>query len=246
MSRTVPLGVYAVVLVVQVVAQATDHHIIAGVTQVLLMPLLATYLLVQRPAPRPRLAALTQVALGCSWLGDALPRVVHGGAAFPAMVGSFLLAQVAYIVAFGPYAEGSVLRRRRLLLIPYLAALIALLALCLPAAGALAPAVLVYGCCLVTMAVLASGVHPLTWAGGALFLVSDALIALESFDVVRLPLHDAVVMATYGVAQVLILGGVLRESADEAPAATGRQPDAVPTQRSLLARGAPGRTAPDD
>ena len=41
--------------------------------------------------------------------------------------------------------------------------------------------VLVYGACLGTMAVLSTGVNRLTAVGGALFLVSDGLIALDAF-----------------------------------------------------------------
>ena len=43
-----------------------------------------------------------------------------------------------------------------------------------------------------------------TAAGGALFLGSDALIALEKFADVRLPAHEAVVMTTYTAAQGLL------------------------------------------
>ena len=41
--------------------------------------------------------------------------------------------------------------------------------------------VLVYGACLGTMAVLSTGVNQVTAVGGALFLVSDGLIALDAF-----------------------------------------------------------------
>lgn len=206
------LVTYTAVLLVHLVAQAADADGLAHVTQALLMPLLAAYLLASRPAgaPLPRLLRLVLWALGFSWLGDTLPGVLDGDGAFLAMVGCFLLAQVSYIRAFRPHAAESVLRRSRGWLAAYGAVLVGLLAACLPAAGALAPAVVVYGGCLVSMAVLSTGVDRLAWAGGALFLVSDSLIALDAFDVATLPLHDVIVMATYGAGQLLLVRGALQ------------------------------------
>lgn len=216
------LVVYAVVLVLHLAAQAADADAVAHVTQALLMPLLAAYLLAARsaaapPGPLPRLLRLVLWALAFSWLGDTLPSVLDGDGAFLAMVGCFLLAQVSYLRAFRPYAEESVLHRRRGWLTAYGVVLVALLAACLPSAGALAPAVLVYGGCLVSMAVLSTGVDRLAWAGGALFLVSDSLIALDAFDVVTLPLQDVLVMATYGAGQLLLVRGTLQRGGVRVP-----------------------------
>ena len=86
----------------------------------------------------------------------------------------------------------------------------------------LAP-VLVYGACLGTMAVLATGVNLPTAVGGGLFLVSDGLIALDAFAAgFDLPGQDVWVMATYVLAQVLIVAGVLleRDRADATPTPT--------------------------
>jgi uncharacterized membrane protein YhhN len=47
---------------------------------------------------------------------------------------------------------------------------------------------------------------PKTAAGGALFLVSDALLALEKFGGLRLPAHEGLVMASYTSAQALLAG----------------------------------------
>jgi len=40
--------------------------------------------------------------------------------------------------------------------------------------------------------------------GGALFMVSDSLIALDRFGGLHLPLHEGWVMATYTTAQALL------------------------------------------
>ena len=49
-----------------------------------------------------------------------------------------------------------------------------------------------------------------TAAGGALFLVSDSMLALEKFGGVRLPAHEGLVMATYASAQALLACPVVR------------------------------------
>jgi uncharacterized membrane protein YhhN len=212
------LSVYAAVAVTHVAAQLAEAGRLATVTQVLLMPLLALAL-VQLAGTGPRLVRLTLVALGFSWLGDSVPRLLEEDPAFLAMVGFFLVAQVVYIVAFRPYAGRSVLTGPRSVLAAYLLPAAALMALTLPEAGVLAPAVLVYGACLLAMALLASGVHPLAWAGGALFAVSDGLIAIGGFGPWDVPeaAGGAAVMTTYTLAQLLIvLGVVARTRADGA------------------------------
>jgi uncharacterized membrane protein YhhN len=220
MARALLL-LYLALGAVHVGAQALGDDAWAAVTQVLLMPVLAAF--TAAVAPPSRLRTLLLAALLASWLGDSVPRLLDGDAAVVAMVAFFLLAQVAYVAAFRRYVEDSVLRQRRFLLLPYQLLVVLLIVVCALGAGVLAPAVVVYGLCLGAMAVLATGVHPFAWAGGVLFLVSDGLIALDAFAT-GLPgdLQDVVVMATYVVAQLLLVGGVLlREgwlSYDEEPA----------------------------
>ena len=202
-------------------AQLADGGALADATQVLLMPLLAGVLWWETPAPRGRLVTLVLVALGLSWLGDSAPKLVDGDASFLIMVGFFLLAQVAYIAAFLPYRAGSVLRAHRVRLVPYLAVVVGLVAACAAGAAAMLVPVLLYGGCLGAMAVLATGVNRLTAVGGALFLVSDGLIALDAFvDGFGLPLQGFWVMATYLAAQALIVAGVLAETGVAAGAPT--------------------------
>jgi uncharacterized membrane protein YhhN len=206
------LGLFAVVAAVHLVAQLSGGDVLAAATQVLLMPLLAGVLWLETDGPRGRLVSLTLVALTLSWLGDSAPKLTSGDAAFLVMIGFFLLAQVTYIVAFWPFRARSVLHVRRPLLVGYVAAVAGLVAACaVGAAGMLVP-VLVYGVCLGTMAVLATGVNLPTAIGGGLFLVSDGLIALNAFAAgFDLPGQGFWVMSTYVAAQVLIVTGVLRE-----------------------------------
>jgi uncharacterized membrane protein YhhN len=226
MRRTLPAP-YLLVAALHLLAQAAGRDVLAATTQVLLMPALALVLL-GSAQPRTRITRLTAGALLFSWLGDSVPRLLDGDAAFGAMLGCFLVAQVFFIRAFLPYAGRSVLRTRRAWLTPYVVALLVLLLVCAPAAGVLAPAVVVYGVCLAATGATATGVNALTWAGGAVFMVSDSLIALDAFEVWTQPGHDVWVMATYCVAQLLLVLGVLRQSAAEAGEAAGHHPTVVP------------------
>jgi uncharacterized membrane protein YhhN len=207
------LGLFVAVALLHLGAQLSGGADVADATQVLLMPVLAAVLWLQSAAPRGRLVLLTLVALGLSWLGDSAPKLTDGDAAFLAMVGFFLLAQVAYIVAFWPYRTNSVVYQRRPLLLGYVAAVTGLVAACVGGAAGMLVPVLVYGALLGTMAVLATGVNLLTAVGGALFLVSDGLIALDAFAAgFDLRAQGFWVMATYVAAQSLIVAGVLRET----------------------------------
>lgn len=209
-------GALALLTLVHLGAQLAGASDLADVSQWFLMPALAGCLwFTTRPAPGPRrrrsrLVRITLVALGFSWLGDTAPDLADGDAAFLVMVGFFLCAQVAYTLAFWPYRAGSVLRRP-LALAPYALAFVALVVACAPGAGPLLVPVVVYGACLVLMAVTATGVDRLAAVGGAVFLVSDALIALDAFAPwYSLPVHGFWVMLTYVGGQVLLVLGVLR------------------------------------
>ena len=97
--------------------------------------------------------------------------------------------------------------RRPALAAPHLAAFGAVNAYLWKRTGKDRIPVLVYSAALLAMslAALDSG-SPRTAAGGALFLASDSLLALEKFGGLRLPAHEGLVMATYTSAQALLAG----------------------------------------
>lgn len=200
--------------------------VVANVTQDLLMPLLAGALLAATRSPRNRLVRLVLVALGFSWLGDAAPDFAPGDTAFLVMVGFFLLAQVVYVAAFVPFRDRSIVRRAPLAVLPYAAAFVALIALTRAGAGSLLVPIVVYGLALTAMAMLATGLGRLAGWGGAIFMLSDALIALDAFTELGLPAHGFWVMLTYVVGQALIVLGVIAHegrsgSSDAEPEAAG-------------------------
>lgn len=199
------LFVYADLLAVHLLAQLIVAPELAAVTQALAMPVLALVLFNEMPTRGP-LVWFTLLALGFSWLGDLLPRFVAPELQFILLMGCFMMAQIAYIVAFSPYWRD--LRRCWQALIPLAAACGVLVVAAVPYAGDLLGPMLAYGVTLFAMVLLSGGVHPVDGIGGALFLLSDALIALNALGLVEFTAVDFVVMATYLVAQAVIVLGV--------------------------------------
>ena len=127
---------------------------------------------------------------------------------FLSMVGGFAVAQVLWIIAFTRVDRGRPPAAWTLLLV---VVAIALLSVTVPHAGILAPAVVVYGLLLLAVAYLAAGHGLVGGLGGALFILSDGLIALGAFrpEMVDWAGRDLVVMATYVAAQALFVTVIL-------------------------------------
>src|SRR5262249_6273479 len=160
-------------------------------------PFLRPVLMVGRARPAQR-------ALALGGAGD-VALLGRGGIAFTAGLVSFLAGHAAWIRALRQRPGGGLLRSRPVLAVPYLAAFGALNAYLWPRTGKDRVPVLAYSTALLAMslAALDSGSRR-TAAGGALFLVSDTLLALQKFAGLRLPAHEGVVMATYTTAQALL------------------------------------------
>ncbi|SHF24822.1 Uncharacterized membrane protein YhhN [Microbulbifer donghaiensis] len=156
---------------------------------------------------------LTLAALSFSALGDVLLALeFHNHFVFG--LGAFLLAQLTYA---GNFLRRADFRNQRTLLraLPVLAAALLLAQLLLPAAGELAPAVLVYLLAIVAMALSAAahrGDSALLFAGAVTFMASDTLIALNKF-IAPLPLAGTAIMLTYYGAQMALLYGIGRARA---------------------------------
>jgi uncharacterized membrane protein YhhN len=200
------LAAYLAVAALHLAVVAAGVRWAAVVTKPLLIPLLLVWLL--RAAPRGWLRTTVAVGLALSWAGDVL-LLGSGDGWFLAGLGAFLAAQVAYSLGFVRFLGASIVRRRPLLVLPYLAVLVAMVGGLAADLGVLLLPVAVYGAVIVTMAVLATGVSPLVGLGAALFVVSDALIAATSLTGrLDLPASGVWVMATYLAAQALIAVGV--------------------------------------
>ncbi|MEU0400760.1 lysoplasmalogenase [Streptomyces sp. NPDC006197] len=187
-------GLAAAVDLASLLAGADLGHQIA---KPLLMPLLAAYA-VTLGAPKPLTAALL---LG--WGGDVL-LLSDADRAFLVGMGSFAAGHVCYLVLFGRRRTSPALGAL------YAAALVGTVVLLWPDLPAeLRIPVAGYSLLLTAMAYRSSALG-LAGLGGALFLLSDTLIATGVADWPQLPAPDFWVMLTYIAAQYLLTAGTLR------------------------------------
>ncbi|MFF9317912.1 lysoplasmalogenase [Streptomyces sp. NPDC014735] len=191
------LTAFLVAAAVDLVALLADIPAAGLVAKPLLMPLLAGYAAVRR-GPRLLVAALL-----FGWGGDVL-LMADSDIAFLLGMGSFAVGHVCYLWLFGrarsspsaAVAYAVVLTVALVLLWPGLPA-----DLRIPMVG--------YSLLLTAVAYRAGVLGRYAAVGGALFLLSDALIAVGVADAPRLPAHGFWIMLTYIAAQFLLAGGAL-------------------------------------
>ncbi|MEU9035819.1 lysoplasmalogenase [Streptomyces sp. NPDC048352] len=174
----------------------------------LLMPLLVAYALT-RGAPRLLVAALL-----FGWGGD-LALLFDAEPAFLVGMGSFAAGHVCYLVLFGQRSPSGRGGPSRAAGAAYALALVGTVALLWPDLPAdLRIPVAGYSLLLTAMAYRAGVLGRAAAAGGALFLLSDTLIATGVAGWPQLPRPDFWIMATYLAAQCLLaLGAVARGQA---------------------------------
>jgi uncharacterized membrane protein YhhN len=151
----------------------------------------------------------TRWALVLGGAGD-VALLGEGQAAFRAGLASFLAGHLAWTAALRqrPYHGRGRVRSAPALAVPYLAAFAGLNAYLWPRTGRDRIPVLGYSFALLVMSLTAlDRGSPAAAAGGALFLASDSLLALERFGGMSLPAHEGLVMATYASAQALLAAG---------------------------------------
>ncbi|MFB6522502.1 lysoplasmalogenase [Streptomyces sp. NPDC056401] len=168
-----------------------------------LMPLLAAYVVTRR-GPRLLVAALM-----FGWGGD-LALLFDADPAFLIGMGSFAAGHVCYLMLFRGHSLFGRSRTGPLLGAAYAAALLSTVTLLwgdlpaelrIPVAG--------YSLLLTAMAYRSSALGRRAGLGGALFLLSDTLIATGVAEWPQLPRPDFWVMATYLAAQYLLATGAL-------------------------------------
>jgi uncharacterized membrane protein YhhN len=158
------------------------------------------------PALIPGRDRSTQQALALGCAGD-VALLGSSANAFTAGLGSFLLGHLAWMRALRQRPGTALLRRRPLLATPYAAAWLGLNIVLWPRTGKDRLPVLAYSVALTGTALMALDTGDLrTAAGGAAFLISDTLLALERFADLSLPGHEGWVMATYTSGQALLAG----------------------------------------
>ncbi|MCM1968593.1 lysoplasmalogenase [Streptomyces sp. NPDC002812] len=191
------LVAFAAATAVDLGSLLADWHTGHLIAKPLLMPLLVAYVITRR-APRLLIAALL-----FGWGGD-LALLFDADPAFLIGMGSFAAGHVCYLVLFGRRRTGPLLGAA------YAAALLSTVTLLwgdlpaelrIPVAG--------YSLLLTAMAYRSSALGRRAGLGGALFLLSDTLIATGVAEWPQLPRPDFWVMATYVAAQYLLATGAL-------------------------------------
>ncbi|GAA4872264.1 lysoplasmalogenase [Kitasatospora terrestris] len=197
------LGAFAATSVAHLGAIATGATALQHATKPALMPLLAAQTLAAKPGA-PKLLA---PALLAGAAGDVLLQV-GGDTAFLAGMGSFAAAHVCYVTMF--VQRGALDERRRTLLTAaaYATAWATLISRLWPGLGGLQIPVAAYSLLLASTAVTSAGLGLRTGAGGALFLLSDTLIATRLAGWTPLPAQNFLIMATYIAAQYLLATGL--------------------------------------
>ncbi|MFI8089787.1 lysoplasmalogenase [Streptomyces sp. NPDC086080] len=219
------LFVFAGIASLNLVGVTLQLDLLEWLTKPLLAPVLALYL--WQSAHRRHAAVLAGLAFATA--GDVF-LLLPGEGAFFTGIACFLGTQLCYITAFVRRGAGARLRARPLLGAGFLVAWAAINAALLPRVGPLAWAVAPYSAALVTMTATACVMGRTAAWGGVLFLGSDLLIGLGAAGA-EFTGRQTLVMATYVVAQFLLVHACVR-----APAVQGPDPGGQPS---------PGHTAPE-
>ncbi|MFD5124361.1 lysoplasmalogenase [Streptomyces sp. NPDC058385] len=200
------LAAFALASAVDLIAVLAGTDAVHTAAKPLLMPLLAAYVVVRR-GPR-----LLTAALLLGWGGDVL-LLFDADIAFLAGMGSFAAGHVCYLVLFK--RAGTPRARGALLAAAYGIALVTTVVLLWPDLPAdMRGPVAGYSLLLTAMAYGSSRLGATAGWGGALFLLSDTLIATGVADWPQLPRPGFWVMLTYLAAQYLLARGVLGDPLD--------------------------------
>jgi uncharacterized membrane protein YhhN len=189
------LALYGVLALANIIGQGS---VVELVTKPLLMPVLALWVWLHG---RHKLII---AALLFSWAGDVA--LLNGDKQLWFIAGMvfFLGAHLCYITAF--VRSGA--RPKAWVVTLYAVVYVAALVWLWKPLGAMAIPMTAYGLALATMATLSASVSRMVGIGGALFFVSDMLIAVRVAGVVERT--DVWVMLTYVLAQALIAVGFAR------------------------------------
>lgn len=225
-SRTVVLtawAAYAVVAAVHLIAMALGADGISRITQPLISPLLL-FILLFSARRADRTTVLTAGALLCSWMGDLLPPFVPQLDSRLLPTASFLASLILFSLALAPLWMRNRDPLRYAMAIPYGGIVVGLFLAFARGAGQMLPLLLTYAVMLALMAFLAAGVNTLTWTGGTLFMLSNALLGMVWFlPGAWLPNSAVAVMATYFLGQALLTAGIIqaRRASTEPDTVTG-------------------------
>lgn len=189
------MGGYALLCLLQLTFVLFGPDLARIVTKVMLMPALALAVL---PAASPLLIG----ALVAGWLGDIF--LLADGTWFLIGMAAFAGGHVCYITLFARSGRPHVAA-----ITGYAVVWAVMITLLWPGLGALQIPVALYSLLLATTAMTSTNAGWRAGLGGALFLVSDSMIAMGLADWSRPPAVDFWIMLTYVAAQYLLATGAL-------------------------------------
>lgn len=222
------LVAFGLVALGDLAALLADSGVAHTVFKPLLMPLLAAYVLTVK-GPR-----LLTAALLFGWGGDVL-LLFDADLAFLAGMGSFAAGHVCYLVLFKRH--GTPRARGAWLVAAYATALVVTVALLWPDLPPdMRGPVAGYSLLLTAMAFGATRLGLTAAAGGALFLLSDTLIATGVAEWPQAPRPDFWIMLTYIAAQFLLVNGVLAAQPEQTQ--PPRQPTRLTSESAAATRSA--------
>ncbi|MFB7383975.1 lysoplasmalogenase [Kitasatospora purpeofusca] len=219
---------YATTSAAHLGALLTGTPALRHATKPALMPLLAAHSVTRATEAGRRAPKLLAPALLLSAGGDVLLQLGND-TAFLAGMGSFAAAHVCYVTMF--VGQGALTDRRRTTVVAaaYATAWVTMVGRLWPDLGDLRAPVAGYSLLLASTAVASAGLGARGGLGGALFLLSDTLIATKLAKWRELPGHDFWIMATYLLAQYLLATGALRAAEEQEAAADGTTAAEAPT-----------------
>ncbi len=218
MKKTIWIILFALVLLIDLIAVYSNNASLRFITKPLLMPLLAIYLLLHTSSVTSSLKVWIFLALFFSWLGDIfLLFDAEGSNFFLLGLSAFLVAQVFYIVFFHNIRMREYIRGNALLLLLVILYYSILISVLTPYLGSMKLPVRIYGVVLSFMLMLA--MHPMLgknkkaglWMmiGAIVFVASDSLLAFNKFFS-AFNYAGLIIMLTYGLAQLFITEGAVR------------------------------------
>jgi len=223
MPKSTWIIVFILLLLANLMSIYLNNDSLRSISKPALMPLLAIYFLTQTRGTVTPLKAWILLALGFSWVGDILLMFEESNSIFFLLgLSAFFIAQVFYIVFFHNIRMREYIRGNALLLLVVIVYYFILISIISPHLGDLKLPVRIYGVVLSFMVMLA--MHAMfsknrtagRWMmiGAILFVVSDSLLAFNKF---YSPFDYAgvVIMLTYGVAQLFIIGGAAKYIREE-------------------------------
>ncbi|WP_055585210.1 lysoplasmalogenase [Peterkaempfera griseoplana] len=204
-AARVLLLAFAAAGTVHLMALAAGVPALAHASKPALMLLLAAH----AATAEDRFPRLLATALLFGAAGDTL---LESGAdtAFLAGMGCFAAGHVCYVALFTRHGAFADRRRAAVPIAAYGILWVALIASLWPGLGGLRIPVAAYSLLLTATAASSAGLGLRAGAGGALFLLSDGLIAAGLADWPQPPGRDLWVMGTYLAAQYLLTSAALR------------------------------------